>query len=67
MADDRQALTLQWAYGISNVPNNIVNISDCDNDLVAYAAAHTAVIYNKHTGSQTFLQVGSMLAAPSFD
>lgn len=60
MADDRQALTLQWAYGISDVPNNIVNISDSNNDLVAYAAAHTAVIYDKHTNSQTFLQVGGV-------
>jgi hypothetical protein len=60
MADDRQALTLQWTYGISDVPNNIVNISDISSDLVAYAAAHTAVIYNKHTSSQTLLQVGGV-------
>lgn len=49
--------SLHWVYGISDVPNNIANLSDDQNDRVAYAAAHTAIIYDKHSGTQTFLQV----------
>lgn len=44
-------------YGLSNVPCNIINLSDEHNDRVVYAAAHTAVIYDKRTRKQTFLQV----------
>lgn len=44
-------------YGLSNVPSNVVCLSDTHSDRVAYAAAHTAVIYDKHSGTQTFLQV----------
>jgi hypothetical protein len=51
--------SLQWVYGLSNVPCNIVNLSDDHNDRVVYAAAHTAVIYDKRTRKQTFLQVQS--------
>jgi hypothetical protein len=49
--------SLQWVYGLSNVPCNIVNLSDDHNDKVVYAAAHTAVIYDRRTRKQTFLQV----------
>lgn len=49
--------SLQWVYGLSNVPCNIINLSDEHNDRVVYAAAHTAVIYDKRTRKQTFLQV----------
>ncbi|WIA32991.1 hypothetical protein OEZ86_006150 [Tetradesmus obliquus] len=56
MADETQALSLQWVYGLSNVPCNIINLSDEHNDRVVYAAAHTAVIYDKRTRKQTFLQ-----------
>lgn len=55
--------TLQWVYGISDVPSNIANLSDDQNDRVAVAAAHTAVIYDRSSGSQTFLQVTGYLAA----
>jgi WD40 repeat protein len=46
-------------YGLSDVPSNSVNLSaDGEPDLrVAYVAAHTAVIHDKHAGTQTFLQV----------
>jgi hypothetical protein len=54
--------SLQWVYGLSNVPCNIVNLSDDHNDRVVYAAAHTAVIYDKRTRKQTFLQVQSHVA-----
>jgi hypothetical protein len=49
--------SLQWVYGLSSVPCNIINLSDEHNDRVVYAAAHTAVIYDKRTRKQTFLQV----------
>lgn len=49
--------SLQWVYGLSNLPSNIVNLSDEHNDRVVYAAAHTAVIYDKRTKKQTALQV----------
>lgn len=47
-------------YGLSNVTCNIVNLSDEHNERVCYAAAHTAVIYDKRTKKQTFLQVSSV-------
>lgn len=49
-------------YGLSNVSCNIINLSDEHNDRVVYAAAHTAVIYDKHTRRQTFLQVVGCIA-----
>jgi len=63
---------LHWVYGISDVPSNMVNLSDDQNDRVVYAAAHTAVIYDKNTGAQTFLQVrtawpkAELLVMPDF-
>jgi hypothetical protein len=57
--------SLQWVYGLTNVPCNIVNLSDEHNDRVVYAAAHTAVIYDKRTRKQTFLQVTSCTPAVS--
>lgn len=56
MAD--ASLALACVYGISSdVASNLVNLSDGQKDRVGYAAAHTAVIFDKHTGTQTFLQV----------
>ncbi|KAF8067275.1 CFAP251 [Scenedesmus sp. PABB004] len=58
MDDERQALALEWACGLSGARSHIVNLSTHGhNDRVAYAAAHTAVIYDKRTRRQTFLQV----------
>lgn len=57
MAEEAQALSLQWVYGLSNLPRNVVNLSDEHSRSVAYAAAHTAVIYDQRSGTQTFLQV----------
>lgn len=50
---------LTWVYGLSDVPSNSVNLSGDDNaDLrIAYVAAHTAVVYDKHAGTQKLLQV----------
>eukprot|EP00775_Hariotina_reticulata_P011389 gene11389-11537_t len=56
MTDDTLALGLQWVYGLSNVPSNIVNLSNEHNDRVCYVAGHTAVLYDKRTRKQTFLQ-----------
>lgn len=46
-------------YGLSDVPSNSVNLSgNGDADLrIAYVAAHTAVVYDKHAGTQQLLQV----------
>lgn len=60
LAASLQSQSLQWVYGLSNVTSNIVNLSDEHNERVCYAAAHTAVIYDKRTKKQTFLQVGSV-------
>lgn len=54
--------TLQWVYGISDVPGNIANLSDDQNDRVAVAAAHTAVVYDRASGTQIFLQVCGCLS-----
>mmetsp|Transcript_12567 Transcript_12567/g.27123 ORF Transcript_12567/g.27123 Transcript_12567/m.27123 type:complete len:896 (+) Transcript_12567:296-2983(+) len=57
MAEDPQALTLNWAFGTSTtVRNNIVNLSDGYSEKICYLAAHTAIIYDKRVRRQTFLQ-----------
>lgn len=55
--------SLNWVYGTaSSVANNVVNLSDGYSERVCYLAAHTAVIYDKRTQRQQFMQVRSSAA-----
>ncbi|KAG1654648.1 hypothetical protein FOA52_010276 [Chlamydomonas sp. UWO 241] len=55
--EEAQALSLNWVYGTASaVSNNVVNLSDGFSERVCYLAAHTAVIYDKRTQRQQFMQ-----------
>jgi len=54
-----QSLSLEWAYGFSSsLPASVVNLSTPDGSVkkVCYVAAHTAVVYDCLTRTQTVLQ-----------
>ena len=50
--------SLNWVFGASaSIRNNVVNLADGHTDRVCYLAAHTAVIYDRESKQQMFLQV----------
>lgn len=55
--EEAQALGLNWVFGSStDVQCNVVNLTDGYCERVCYLSAHTAVIYDKRTERQIFLQ-----------
>eukprot|EP00873_Tetraselmis_striata_P037167 jgi/Tetstr1/457431/TSEL_004215.t1 len=55
--DDAQALSLQWSFSFSrHVPGGAAYLSNGEDDRVAYASAHTLVIYDAKDHSQMLLQ-----------
>lgn len=69
-ADVAQALSLQWSYSFSrDVPGGVVYLANGDDDRVAYASAHTLVIYDQKDHSQKLLQghknpITALVASP---
>eukprot|EP00798_Chlamydomonas_sp_ICE-L_P020374 gene20374-27144_t len=55
--EEVQALGLNWVFGSSTgVKGNVVNLTDGYCERICYLSAHTAIIYDKRTERQVFLQ-----------